>query len=336
MAEVLQTIGRVASSEARVLITGESGTGKELAARRIHATSKRAGQPFVGVCVTAIPRDLLESCLFGHVQGSFSGAFRNQEGLIPSANGGTLFLDEVADMPPATQIKLLRVLQERELYPVGSSRPVKVDIRLIAACNVSLEEQVDRGAFRKDLYYRLDVVPIEMPPLRHRRKDIPLLVTHLLEKFHAKEMGVIGIAKEALAYLMDYGWPGNVRELENVIERAIILHRDPLIQPEDLGERILRTSMKRPITKVIEFPKVDYSLEQLEKAYILHVLEKTGWKRKATAMILGINSSTLYRKLQQYGIQGSSAQEIHFEVPHKTSVNAADEDEGRGLSLHVR
>src|SRR5580765_6769378 len=232
MVRVFKMVDKVANSEATIMIQGESGTGKELIAREIHYRSAKAQGPFVSINCGAIPRDLLESNLFGHVKGSFTGAVRDAAGLFQVAEGGTFFLDEVGDMPLATQVKLLRALQEREIIPVGGTQPIKIDCRLVAATNADLEKEVSSGRFRADLYYRLNVIPIRLPALRQRRDDIPVLVDHFLKR-HVQAGPPRTVSKEALQVLMRYDWPGNVRELENVIERAVILHEGEMIEVMD-------------------------------------------------------------------------------------------------------
>ncbi len=299
MRKVFELIDKVAQTDSTILIFGESGTGKELVAREIHCRSNRASGPFVSINCGALPESLLESELFGHVRGSFTGAVRDKEGMFAVAKGGTFFLDEVGETTPAIQVKLLRVLQEREIIPVGGVKPIKVDVRLIAATNSDLERQVKEGNFRADLFYRLNVIPVHIPPLRERRDDIPLLVDHFL-KIYCKATGkpLKTISPEAFEVLMRYDWPGNVRELENVLERAIVLQEGHVIKPEDLPEKLRSTS---PGSKTSVITSSNLTLEELEREYMLKVLEETGWHKKRAAAILGINTSTLYRKLQRYG-----------------------------------
>ena len=301
MVKVFKMVDRVADSEATILIQGESGTGKELVAREIHYRSRRAQGSFVSINCGAIPRDLLESNLFGHVKGSFTGAVRDSTGLFQVAEGGTFFLDEIGDMPHATQVKLLRALQEREIIPVGGTQPIKIDCRLVAATNADLEKEVAEGRFRADLFYRLNVIPIKLPSLRLRRDDIPLLVDHFLQR-HAAGGTIKTVNKEAVDLLMKYDWPGNVRELENVMERALVLDESGAIEPEDLPEKI-RFGVQQKGTLVIDSPTM--TLEELEREYILRVLHHTRWQKKRASEILGINASTLYRKLLSYGFEKS-------------------------------
>jgi DNA-binding NtrC family response regulator len=309
---VFKMVEKVADSDATIMIQGESGTGKELIAREIHYRSRRNNGPFVSINCGAIPRDLLESNLFGHVKGSFTGAVRDSAGLLQVAEGGTFFLDEVGETPLATQVKLLRALQEREIIPVGGTQTIKIDCRLVAATNADLEREVAEGRFRADLYYRLNVIPIRLPSLRQRRDDIPLLVDHFLRR-QAKGAALKTVSKDGMDLLMKYDWPGNVRELENVIERALILDEGGLIGPEDLPDKI-RFGESHRGSLVIESPTV--TLEQLEKEYILKVLNHTGWQKKRTSEILGINASTLYRKLIAYGVEKPGGEGFDGEAAH--------------------
>jgi DNA-binding NtrC family response regulator len=296
---VLKLVERVADSDSTILIVGESGTGKELIAKRVHYLSRRAEGPFVSINCGALPKDLLESNLFGHVKGSFTGAVRDQEGLLAVAGGGSFFLDEVGETLPATQVKLLRALQEREIIPVGGTKPRKIDVRLIAATNADLEKAVAENRFRPDLFYRLNVIQIRLPALRERKEDIEEMVEHFLRKLTAgKEPKTLsGAAKDSL---LAYDWPGNVRELENVIERAVILTDDGVIEPKDLPERVLQGGKGRG-SLVIDNPTL--TLDELEKEYIMKVLHHTAGQKKRASEILGINPSTLYRKLLSYGLE---------------------------------
>ena len=299
MVRVFKMVEKVADSEATIMIQGESGTGKELIAREIHYSSRRASGPFVSINCGAIPRDLLESNLFGHVKGSFTGAVRDSAGLLQVAEGGTFFLDEVGETPLATQVKLLRALQEREIIPVGGTQPVKIDCRLVAATNADLEKEVAEGRFRADLFYRLNVIPIRLPSLRQRRDDIPLLVDHFLRRY-AQNNPPKTVSPEAMELLMKYDWPGNVRELENVMERALILDEGGVIGAEDLPDKI-RFGVAHRGSLIIDSPNL--TLEELEKEYILKVLNYTRWQKKKASDLLGINASTLYRKLIAYGVE---------------------------------
>jgi DNA-binding NtrC family response regulator len=290
--KVFTLVDKVADTDSTILIGGESGTGKELIARAIHFRSMRANNPFVSINCGALPENLLESELFGHVKGSFTGAIRDKDGLFKVAQGGTFFLDEVGETSPTIQVKLLRVLQEREIIPVGGTNPIRVDVRLIAATNSDLEKAVKHEKFRADLYYRLNVIPVHLPPLRKRKDDIPLLVNHFLKKFNnnLKPKEQKSIAKEAMDVLINYSWPGNVRELENVIERAVILEESPEIFQEEHSPGLI-------------MEKAQVTLEELEREYLLRVLEDTNWQKKRASAILGINASTLYRKIQRYGLE---------------------------------
>jgi DNA-binding NtrC family response regulator len=307
MVRVFRMVDKVADSEATIMIQGESGTGKELIAKEIHYRSRRANGPFVSINCGAIPRDLLESNLFGHVKGSFTGAVKDSPGLFQVAEGGTFFLDEVGDMPLATQVKLLRALQEREIIPVGGTQPIKIDCRLVAATNADLDREVAEGRFRADLFFRLNVIPIKLPPLRQRRDDVPLLVDHFLKRY-AQNNPAKTFAKEAMELLLKYEWPGNVRELENMMERALILDEDGVLGAEDLPDKI-RFGQNHRGSLVIDSP--DLTLEELEREYILKVLQFTRWQKKRASEILGINASTLYRKLIAYGVEKPGAGGIH-------------------------
>jgi two-component system, NtrC family, response regulator PilR len=302
MERVYRMVEKVAETDSTILIYGESGTGKELIAREIHFKSSRANNPFVSINCGALPESLLESELFGHVKGSFTGAIRDKEGLFKVAQGGSFFLDEVGETSPTIQVKLLRVLQEREIIPVGGTNPIKVDVRLIAATNADLEKAVSLEKFRADLYYRLNVIPIHLPPLRKRKDDVPLLVTHFLKKYNDRTSADApkGISKDAMEVLANYTWPGNVRELENVIERAVILEETSEIQVESLPEK-LRSRGEAHANLITE--RAEVTLEELEREYLLKVLEDTNWQKKRASSILGINASTLYRKIQRYNLE---------------------------------
>ena len=302
MMKVFKMLDKVADTESTILVYGESGTGKELIAREIHYRSRRSVGPFVSINCGALPKDLLESNLFGHMRGSFTGAIKDQQGLFTVSENGTFFLDEVGEMAPATQVKLLRVLQEREIIPVGGTKPIKINVRLIAATNADLEKEVAEGRFRTDLFYRLNVIPVHLPPLRARRDDIPLLIEHFLRR-HAPENGMT-MDPEALKALLRYDWPGNVRELENVIERAVILSEGGCVRVAELPEKVVAGPARRG-SLVIDTPTM--TLEDLEREYILKVLHYTAWQKKRASEILGINPSTLYRKLIGYGIAEKDA-----------------------------
>ncbi|BCA79589.1 sigma-54 dependent transcriptional regulator [Desulfuromonas sp. AOP6] len=298
MQHVFELVRRVAPTEANVLITGESGTGKELIAQAIHRSSERRAGPLVAVNCAAIPADLLESELFGHVKGAFTGAIKDRKGKFEQANGGTLFLDEVGDMPLDLQPKLLRALQEREIEPVGEGVPRKVDVRVVAATNQDLEVAIADGHFREDLFYRLSVIPVELPPLRARREDIPLLVQHFLGKYAAGAS--ITLSEGALKRLYDYEWPGNVRELENTMERLTILRRSDTIEVEDLPSKI--GALSRLSNAVLNLPDEGYPLEQLEKEAVEEALRRNDWNQTHAAAFLRIPRHTLIYRIEKYGI----------------------------------
>jgi len=308
MLEVYKMIARVSDSPAAVLVTGESGTGKELVARAIHTHGPRAAAPFVAVNCGALTETLLESELFGHVKGSFTGATGNKRGIFEHAGEGTVFLDEVSETSPALQVKLLRVLQEREVVPVGGTEVIKVRARVIAASNGDLEKLTAASAFRRDLLYRLNVIQLHLPPLRERRDDIPLLVSHFIMKHSANGQPPAKIDEEALRELSGYSWPGNVRELENVIERAITLSQGGRITSDGLPHRILLECSGNGTPPLSADDLADLfsglpSLDELERRYILHVLDATGSNRKRTAEILGINRKTLYRMAARFEVE---------------------------------
>jgi DNA-binding NtrC family response regulator len=301
-------IRKIARTQATVLIHGESGTGKELVARAIWRESPRAQAPFIRVNCAAIPDNLIESEFFGHEKGAFTGALSRREGRFELANGGTLLLDEIGELAPHVQAKLLRVLQERELERVGGNRTIKVDVRVLATTNRNLEQAVARGEFRQDLFFRLNVVPIHVPPLREHRSDVPQLVEHFLRRFSRKHgVAVAGVSPQALAALQAHDWPGNVRELQNVIERAVILCEDgePL-QLRHLG--LLAPLEPRAATAPAAAPQTGpeeiLPLAEIEKRYILQVLERCGGNRTRAAEKLGISVRTLRNKLQEYGLGG--------------------------------
>jgi DNA-binding NtrC family response regulator len=298
--EVLSQVRKIADSESTVLLTGESGTGKELIARAVHQHSYRAERPFVTINCGALPEELLESELFGHVKGSFTGAIKDKDGFFKVANEGTFFLDEVGEMSARIQVKLLRVLQEKEIVPIGGTAPLKVDVRLVAATNADLENEVSVGRFRKDLFYRLNVIPIHIPPLRERKEDIPLLIEHFLKKYSSPDGKPKKINAEAKKILSQYAWPGNVRELENVLERAVTLQSGNTISEKDLPEKLVKGKGKvMAKAKELENP----TLETVEKAYIYWVLQECRWQKQRAAEILGIDPSTLYRKIEKYGLK---------------------------------
>jgi two-component system response regulator HydG len=296
--ELLKLAEHVAPTESTVLIQGESGTGKEVVARYIHNLSARADGPFLSINCGALPENLLESELFGHVKGSFTGAVRDKQGLFAAARGGSFFLDEVGEMPPSLQVKLLRVLQEREAIPVGATEAIPVDVRIIAATNRDLEEEIRRGNFRSDLFYRLNVIALNLPPLRERRDDLLLLLEAFLQAL-AQETGgePKALSSEAMDAVMVYEWPGNVRELENALEHAVVLSRGSLIEAGALPERITKRR-KEPL--VAERSYRNPTLEVIERAYIMWVLQAEGGNKTRAAEVLGIDPSTLYRKLSRY------------------------------------
>jgi two-component system response regulator HydG len=301
MNKLFETIALVAPSEATVLIVGESGTGKELIANAIHQNSPRKDRPFIKVNCAALPETLLESELFGHEKGSFTGAIARKQGRFQLAHKSSIFLDEIAEMAPTTQAKILRVLQEREFEPVGSTQTIKVDTRVIAATNKNLEEEIQEGRFREDLYYRLNVVAVDVPPLRQHREDIPLLADFFLKPYAEKNRRLIkGFTPRATDLLMRYDWPGNVRELENIIERAVIMVRGEMITPMEFPENLkeLDVELKEPSLNL----SAGRSLKEVEKVMILRTLEETGGNRTHAARILGISRRTLQLKLKEYGI----------------------------------
>jgi DNA-binding NtrC family response regulator len=299
MLQVYKTIARVADSRSTVLLVGESGTGKELVARAIHFNSPRAAKPFVAVDCGSLAETLLESELFGHVRGAFTGAVASKKGLFEEADGGTCFLDEVGDIGLTMQAKLLRVLQEHEIKRVGGTETLKVDVRIVAATNKNLEELVEERKFREDLFYRLNVVAIHLPPLRERAEDIPLLANHFLRKYaEENKKSISQISPEALELFSTYRWPGNVRELENVIERSVTLSQHSVILSEDLPRRI-RAEKKEPAAATLPS---HLPLAELEKMYIQKILQETGGNKKKTAEILGIDRRTLYRMASRYGL----------------------------------
>jgi two-component system response regulator HydG len=304
MQTVFELIRRVARVRSTVLITGRSGTGKELVAKAIHYNSARKSKPFVAINCAAIPEMLLESELFGHVKGAFTGATESKPGLFEEADGGTLLLDEIGELPPAMQAKLLRTLQERQVRRVGSTRSIEVDVRLIAATNHDLNALVGKGRFREDLYFRINVISIDVPPLVEHPEDIPLLVQHFLERYAAEHgRPAPAMSPEAFKAIMSYEWPGNVRELENAIERAVALSTGDAIQPGDLPGSV--TGKQNGLVKA--GPDESMTLRRLEDRYILEVLERTGGNRVRAAQILGVDRKTLYRKLKALASAGGDS-----------------------------
>jgi Nif-specific regulatory protein len=300
MKEIFQFLARVAPTESTVLIEGESGTGKELVAKALHRNSPRASKPFVAINCAAIPETLLEDDLFGHERGAFTGAASQKKGRLEVADGGVVFLDEIGELAPTLQVKLLRVLQEREFERVGGTHPIKVNIRLIAATNRELDEAVRKGEFRQDLYYRLAVVKMTMPPLRERREDIPMLTRHFVQK-HAMRCRVKArpIAREAMAALVNYEWPGNVRELENAIERALVMGSTDMVLLEDLPESLLEQNAPEEITE----GKYHGSVKELKKQLILDAVEQTGGNYVEAAGILGVHPNYLHRLIRNLGLK---------------------------------
>jgi len=297
MKELLDTASRAANSEANILISGESGTGKELLARLIHQNSPRSNDPMVIVNCAAIPPGLVESELFGHIKGAFTGATANRKGYFQTASSGTLFLDEIGEVETDIQVKLLRAIQEKEVQPVGAEKPIDVDIRIIAATNLDLKKKITRGEFREDLYYRLSVIPLLLPPLRERVEDIPALVNHFLKKYDAP--ADITFSSAALNMLKKYAWPGNIREMQNLVERCVILRKSKIINLEDLN---LINPEKSFSARNIFIPDQGISLEEVEKNYILKALEKANQNRSKAARLLKIPRHVLLYRLEKYGV----------------------------------
>jgi len=303
MIDLYKEIALVAPSRSTVLVTGESGVGKELVARAIHRNSPRAAAAFIAINCGAITESLLEAELFGHVKGSFTGAVADKHGMFEEAGGGTILLDEIGETSLALQVKLLRVLQENEIRRVGSPRSVAIDVRVVAATNRDLEREVREGRFREDLFYRLSVVTLRVPPLRERAEDLPLLASHALKQARRAGARATTISEEALAVLNHYEWPGNVRELENTIEHAALYARGSVITPEDLPEKIRRQVQSAESTNKLQTLYGDLpTLEELERRYLLHVLQAVGGSRTRAAEVLAIDRRTLYRMAERYGI----------------------------------
>ena len=300
MKQILEMLERVAPTETTVLILGESGTGKELIARALHANSSRAAGPFVAVNCAAIPENLLESELFGHVKGAFTGAIRDRVGKFEAAEGGTIFLDEIGEMRPDLQVKILRCLEERSPERVGDNRPIRVDVRVLAATNKDLAKAIQAGEFREDLYYRLNVVPLSIPPLRERREDIRPLAQHFLKRLGAQPRLII--APDAFRALETYDWPGNVRELENALERAMIFHRGDAISLADLPETVRAPRAKEAAPLPLSLPEAGLSLEEVEKELILRALQKHDWNQSRAARYLGITRHTLLYRMEKHSI----------------------------------
>jgi DNA-binding NtrC family response regulator len=295
--EVLSTVSRVAKSKSTVLIRAESGTGKELVARAIHALSDRAGRRFIPVSCAALPETLLESELFGYEKGAFTGAIKRKEGRFELADGGTLFLDEIGDIPLETQVKILRAIEFQEFERLGGRETLKVDVRIISATNQDLEKKINEGTFREDLYYRLNVISIFIPPLRERKEDLMLLVDHFIKKANQKcGKSIKGITTEVKDIILNYDWPGNVRELENVIERGVVLSRTDVIDKNDLPY----LGLMKPKEAIAS---INVSLRDMEKNHILNTLKRTDWNLGKVAEILGIHRNTLRLKMKEYGIE---------------------------------
>ena len=306
MVQLMETVAQVASSDATVLITGDSGTGKELVAGAIHFNSSRNDAPFIKINCAAITETLLESELFGHEKGAFTGAYRKKEGRFKQADGGTLFLDEISEMLPTMQVKLLRALQEREITPVGGEKDIQIDVRIVAATNKNLVEMIEQGNFREDLFYRLNVIELHLPPLCRRREDIPLIAEHFLTKFKEKnKKNIKGFTPKAMDRLIRYKWPGNVRELINVIERGVILTRSEYLDTCDLS---FAQNDSESLADTEATLVVDHNLEpgrplaEAEKQVILNTMKATGGNKSESARRLGITRNTLRKKLKEYGV----------------------------------
>jgi len=305
--EIFQVVEKVSESDSTIIITGESGTGKGLIAKAIHQNSSRKNKPFISINCGAIPENLLESELFGHVRGAFTGATSPKPGKFELADGGTVFLDEIGDMSNELQIKVLRALEEKSFERVGGCKTIKVNARIIAATHRNLKEEIKKGNFREDLFYRLYVIPINIPPLRERREDISLLVSHFLDKFNKKNgLELEGFTDESTEIMLSYSWPGNIRELRNMLERLVILKRKGLISPQDLPENM------RMQNNVLTAPNIQISddgislntaVNEFEKALILQSLEKTKWVKNKAAKLLQLNRTTLVEKIKRHQLQ---------------------------------
>jgi DNA-binding NtrC family response regulator len=310
MQQVFDMIAKVADAESTVLILGESGTGKELAARAIHFSSHRSEKPFIPVNCGAIPESLLESELFGHERGAFTGAVRTRMGRFELAHGGTIFLDEVGDMSPALQVKLLRVLQEQVFERVGGTKSVRVDVRILAATNRDLEEAIAKSEFREDLYYRLSVIPLTLPPLRERQDDIPLLLQHFMDQFNRlRNRKLRGFAPPALHMLVNYHWPGNVRELENLVDRLVVLKGQDVVAPEDLPEKMRAALPSIASVAAMDLPEqgfcLDVAVREFERDLLTRALQKASGVKNRAAQILGIKRTTLIEKLKRHALLSS-------------------------------
>jgi DNA-binding NtrC family response regulator len=319
--DLLETLDSAAKSRATIVIRGESGTGKELFARAIHYNSPRAAGPFIKLNCAALPEGLIESELFGHEKGAFTHAIKQTRGRFELADGGTLLLDEISEIPAGTQAKLLRVLQEREFERVGSAATIQVDVRIVATSNQNLEQLIARGSFREDLFYRLNVIPLELPPLRARVSDIPMLTEHFLRKYNEENARSLkGFTDKALRLLLNYHWPGNIRELENYIERAVVLCQGDRISENDLPSYLVLGPLAQESPAAFE---ADMSIAELEKVAIINTLERHGGNRTKAAEVLGITSRTLRNKLHEYGLMGGDA-----DTKAETTVAAGEEAEG--------
>ena len=303
MQSVFRLAAKAAQYKTTVLILGDSGTGKELIARAIHFQGDRSKMNLVPVNCGGIPETLLESELFGYKKGSFTGADRNKKGLFQEAHGGTIFLDEIGELPLALQVKLLRVLQENEVRPIGESKPTKIDVRVIAATAKNLEEEVKKGNFREDLFYRLNVLSIKLPPLKDRSEDIPLLCDHFIKRFNKQlDKDIQGISSAALSRLLAYGWPGNVRELENAIERAVVLSEDALLTPEHFSSDFSQGSDKEPMDDIINGYSLKKAQKILEEKLIIKALHETNGNRTQASRLLEISHPSLLSKINAYNI----------------------------------
>lgn len=324
--KIKAVIQRVANTDATVLITGESGTGKELVARELHASGPRAGEAFVAVNCAALPGELLESELFGHVRGSFTGALTSRKGMFQLAHGGTIFLDEIGEMPLPLQAKLLRVLQERVIWPVGAENPVPVNVRIVAATNKDLRAQIQTHAFREDLFYRLQVIPIHLPPLRARRSDIPLLVNHFLEKANQRYQRQVQVTTEAMVWLWEYDWPGNVREVENLAEQLVILANGNQVTPEDLPPYIVSAVSTRHVTSPLLPDEDDLDItravEALERRYIEKALSRANGNKSMAAQLLKLNRTTFLAKLRRIYGDGTQTPYGRAEPPDHDAADA--------------
>jgi len=334
MSQIFDLIDKVADTDSTILITGESGTGKELIARSLHYASNRKNEPFIAINCGAIPSELLESELFGHVRGAFTGAISNRAGRFELADGGTIFLDEIGDLAPHLQVKLLRVLQERSFEPVGAAKSILVDVRIIAATNKDLEELSNQGKFREDLFYRLNVIPIHLPALRDRKSDIPILLEHFVTQLNQrKKRNITGISETALKHLIHYPWPGNIRELENLVERLTILKGSGVIETEDLPSKYQIAQAGADIvhqTQTIQAPQFTVSetgldfnslVDQFENQLLIGALEKTNWNRNQAALLLGLNRTTLVEKIKKKGLIPSSSSQLLAKEPNPQASN---------------